>query len=114
MVQAAAGADRFRAGDDAYSTRSWFAGLTAYREVGRVTLVSGVDVGRLKADDRPLLLAETRHDRLTRVQLGAVFRPLTVSEFAPMMKVVIERNRSSVEFYDYRRTRTEFGMTRAF
>ena len=61
-----------------------------------------------------MLLPEARDDRLRRFHLGAVFRQLTVAGFAPTARVVIERNRSTVEYYDYKRTRTEFGVTRAF
>lgn len=114
LVSAFAGIDRFKARDDAYSTRSWNAGVTFYREVGRMTLTAGAEFGRLQADDRLALLPEAREDRLTRVHLGAIFRQLTIAGFAPMTRLVIERNRSSVEFYDYKRTRTEFGISRAF
>lgn len=107
-------ADRFKAEDDAYSTRSWAAGLTAYRDLGRMTFSLGAEIGRLKADDRLSLLPEAREDRLTRFSLGAVFRQLTVAGFAPMTRIIVERNRSSVEFYDFKRTRTEFGVSRAF
>jgi len=34
--------------------------------------------------------------------------------FAPVTRFSIERNRSSIEFYDYRRTRSEVGVVRAF
>lgn len=50
----------------------------------------------------------------TRLHLGAVFRQLTIAGFAPTARLVIERNRSNVEFYDYKRPRTEFGISRAF
>jgi tetratricopeptide (TPR) repeat protein len=114
LVAVSAGADRFQARDDAYSTRSWTAGLTAFREVGRMTASAGIEVGRLQADDRLALLSKAREDRFTKVHAGAVFRQLTVGGFAPMARISIERNKSSVEFYDYRRTRTEFGVSRAF
>ena len=113
-VAASIGMDRFKARDDAYSTRSWQAGLSAYRELGRMTLSAGADVARLKADERLSILPEAREDRLTRFHLGAVFRQMTVAGFAPTAKIVVERNRSSVEFYDYKRTTTEFGISRAF
>lgn len=106
--------DRFLARDDAYSTRSWSLALAAYRDIGRTTLDIGADLGWLKADDRLSLLPEAREDRLRRFHLGAVFRQLTVAGFAPTARLVIERNRSNVEYYDYKRTRTEFGVTRAF
>jgi hypothetical protein len=106
--------DRFRARDPAYSTRSWIAGLTAYRDAGRATIGITAEIGRLKADERLEILPHVRRDRLLRLTIGAVFRHLTVSGFAPMTRIVIERNRSTVELYDYRRTRTEFGISRAF
>lgn len=114
LVAVSLGGDRFKAEDDAYSTRSWNAGLAAYREIGRMTFSAGVDIGRLKADDRLALLPNAREDKLTRFHIGTVFRQFTVGGFAPMTRLVIERNRSSVEFYDYKRTRTEFGVSRAF
>jgi len=114
LVSASLGFDRFKARDDAYSTRGWAGGVTAYREIGRMTVSAGVDVARLKADERLLLLPEARQDQLMRFHLGSVFRQLTFGGFAPMTRLVIERNRSTVEFYDYKRVRTEFGITRAF
>jgi hypothetical protein len=114
LVAASLGGDRFKARDDAYSTRSWQAGIAAYREVGPLTVSASLDIGRLKADDRLLILPEARSDRLTRFTVGTVFRNLAVAGFAPMTRLVIERNRSTVEYYDYKRVRTEFGITRAF
>ena len=114
LVAATVGVDRFAARDDGYSTRSWSAGATVYREIGRMTASAGFEMGRLKADERLQLLPAARADRLTRFQFGVVFRQLTVAGFAPMTRLVIERNRSTVEFYDYKRTRTEFGISRAF
>jgi len=109
-----AGVDRFVAKDAAYSTRGWNAGISAYRNVGRMTLSAGLDLGRLKADDRLLLLPEARADRLTRFSVGTVFRQLTFAGFAPVARLIVERNRSTVEFYDFKRVRTEFGISRAF
>jgi hypothetical protein len=114
LVAANAGVDRFKARDAAYSTRGWNAGISAYRNVGRMTLSAGVDFGRVNADDRLVLLPKARHDRLTRFSLAAVARQLTVAGFAPVTRLIIERNRSTVEFYDFRRVRTEFGISRAF
>ncbi|HXG80371.1 MAG TPA: surface lipoprotein assembly modifier [Sphingomicrobium sp.] len=114
MVAASLGADRFKARDDAYSTRSWQFGLSAYRDIGRMTVSAGVDIGRVEADERLVLLPEARKDRLTRFTIGIVNRNMTVAGFAPMTRLVMERNKSTVEFYDYKRTRVEFGVTRAF
>ena len=114
LLSVSAGADRFKAKSDAYSTKAWNFSLTAYRDVGRTTLSAGIEVGRLKADERLLLLPRAREDKLIRLSLGAVLRRLTFDGFAPTVRVVFERNRSSVEFYDYHRVRSEFGIARAF
>lgn len=107
-------ADRLSARDPAYSTLGWRAGAFAWRDVGRSTLTLGVEHGRLEADERLALLPEARSDRLTRLSIGATFRQLGFAGFAPVTRLVVERNRSKVAFYDYSRTRTEFGLVRAF
>lgn len=114
LVAAAVGAERFKARDDAYSTKGWAGQLSAYRDIGRMTVSASVDVGRLWADERLTLLPEAREDRFLRLQVGLVNRKLTVAGFAPMSRLVMERNKSTIEFYDYKRTRMEFGITRAF
>ena len=113
-VGASAGVGRFKARDAAYSTRSWTAGISIARDIGRTTFNVAAEIGRLKADDRLQILPEARRDRSARLSLGAVFRQLTVRGFAPVARLVIERNRSNVAFYDYRRIRQEFGISRAF
>lgn len=114
LLSASAGADRFKAEDSAYSTKAWSLAFIAYRDLGRATLSAGVELGGLKADDRLTLLPHAREDRLTRVQLGAVFRQLSIAGLAPMTRLVIERNKSNIEFYDFKRTRAEIGVSRAF
>jgi len=114
LLSASLAADRFHARDAAYSTKAWQAGIAAYREVGSVTVSAELTVGRLKADERLQLLPEARSDRLRRIAFGTVFRRLSLAGFAPVTRLVIERNRSTVEFYDYKRVRTEFGISRAF
>jgi tetratricopeptide (TPR) repeat protein len=114
LISTSVGLDRFNARDDAYSTRFIGGGITAYREMGRMTLSAGVEAGILKADERLILLPDAREDRLIRFQLGSIFRQFTVSGFAPMMRIVVERNKSTVEYYDYKRRRTELGVVRAF
>lgn len=113
-VAASLSLDRQSLKDPGYSTTSWRAGLSAWRDLGRVTLTGGVEFGRLSADSRLLLFPHKRGDRYSRISLGASFRQLQFHGFAPVMRLSVERNRSTVEFYDYRRTRTEFGLVRAF
>lgn len=113
-VIANVGVDRQSLADPGYSTTGWRAGLNAWRDMGRVTMTAGVDVGRLHADERLLLFPERRSDRYWRLGLGATFRQLEWRGFAPIARFSIERNRSTIAFYDYRRTRTELGIVRAF
>lgn len=107
-------ADRFKARDDAYSIGSWTVGLTSHRDIGRMTISFGAEIGRLKADERLAILPEARKDKLVRFSASAVFRQFAVGGFAPMTRIIVERNSSTIEYHDYQRTRTEFGVSRAF
>jgi hypothetical protein len=107
-------ADREVARDPAYSTRGWRAGVMAWRDIGRTTFTAGVDFGRLRADDRLALFPDERSDRYYRLSLGATLRQFTFAGFAPVTRLVIERNHSTIEFHDFKRTRTEFGVVRPF
>jgi hypothetical protein len=97
-----------------YSTSGWRGGLTAWRDMGRMTLTLGAEFGRLHADERLVLFPDKRADRYSKLSVGATFRQLQFRGFAPLARFSLERNRSSVEFYDYRRARTEIGVVRAF
>jgi hypothetical protein len=108
------GIDRQSLKDPGYSTTGWRSGLTVWRDMGRMTLTLGAELGRLHADERLLLFPDRRTDRFSRFTVGATFRQLQFRGFAPVVRFSIERNKSSVEFYDYRRTRTEMGIVRAF
>jgi tetratricopeptide (TPR) repeat protein len=100
--------------DPGYSSWGGQATVFAYREAGPLTLVATVSHERLRADERLLLLPKARSDQLFRASLGATFRNVRIGTFAPYARATFERNRSSTEIYDYRRVRTEFGLTRAF
>lgn len=100
--------------DPAYSTRSWRTSLIGWRDIGRATVTAAFDYGRLKADDRLILFPDKRRETFTRLSLGATFRQLTFASFSPVLRYSIERNKSSIEFYDYGRRRTEVGIVRAF
>jgi hypothetical protein len=113
-VAASLGIDRQALKDPGYATRGWRAGLSGWHDLGRMTLTASVEVGRLHANERLLLFPERRQDRYTRLSLGASFRQLQYAGFAPILRFSIEQNRSSIAFYDYRRTRTEMGIVRAF
>jgi hypothetical protein len=97
-----------------YSTTGWRAGLLGWHDVGRMTFTAGAEIGRLRADERLSLFPDKRSDRYSRLSFGTTFRQLEWHGFAPVARFSIERNRSSIEFYDYRRRRTELGVVRAF
>lgn len=107
-------ADRQALRDPGYSTWSGQATLFGYREIGPVTLVATIGYGQLKADERLLLFPEARSDRIYRASLGATFRNFRIGSFAPFIRATLERNQSTTEIYDYRKLRTEIGITRAF
>lgn len=107
-------ATRQTARDAGYATAA--GGLTAlgYREIGRATLFGSATIRRTEGDERLFLFPERRREWLGQLSAGATFRRLTWRGFAPVIRLTIERNRSSVGLYDYRRTSAEFGITRAF
>jgi len=106
--------DRQSLRDAGYSTTGWRAGFVAWKEVGRATFTAGAEFGALQADDRLLLFPEKRNDRYSRFSLATTFRQLTFRGFAPVTRITLERNRSTIEFYDYKRARTEIALVRAF
>lgn len=106
--------DRQALKDPGYSTTGWRAGLIGWREVGRMTLSGEFELGRLRADDRLVLFPHKRSERYSRLSLGATFRQLQFRGFAPIARFSVERNRSTIEFYDFSRTRSEIGFVRAF
>ena len=108
------GGDRHSSKDPGYSTTGRRAGLLGWHDVGRATLTAGAEIGSLQADERLLLFPEKRSDRYSRLTFGTTFRQLTFKGFAPLARLTIERNRSTIAFYDFQRTRTEFAIVRAF
>lgn len=108
------GIDRQSLKDPGYATTGWRGGMTGWHDFGRATVTADVELGHLHADERLLLFPERRGDRYSRLSLGATFRQLQFRGMAPIVRFSIERNRSSIAFYDYKRTRSEVGFARAF
>ena len=100
--------------DPGYSTKAWRGHVLGWRELGRATVHASASCGRLTADDRLALLPERREDQYWRLSLGASMRQLQLNGFAPLIRLSVERNRSKVAFYDFRRRRVELGVARAF
>ena len=100
--------------DPGYSTTGWNVGVLGWRETGRITFSLAAQFGKLHADEALALFPERRSDRFSSLSIGATFRQLQLRGFAPILRLSIERNASTIAFYDYRRTRTEVGIVRAF
>ncbi len=108
------GVTRQTARDPGYATTSGGVSLLYWRELGHTTLFSQLSAHRLGSDERLFLFPERRREWLYSANLGATFRAFTVHGFAPVVRVHLERNASSVGIYDYRRIAFDFGITRAF
>ena len=106
--------DRQDLRDAGYAATSGQFTLLGYADIGATTLVATASYARLEADARQFIYPRRRVDDLVRVSLGATFRQLAVGEFAPFIRMICERNHSTIEIFDYRRIRAELGITRAF
>lgn len=106
--------NRLSARDPGYSTKSWRLGLSGWQELGPSTLFGGFEIGRLDADERLALFPEARRDRYTKVTVGLSATAMKFGGFSPLIRISRERNRSTIVFTDYARTRSEIGVTRDF
>ncbi|HET6526143.1 surface lipoprotein assembly modifier [Sphingopyxis sp.] len=105
---------REAARDPGYSLASGGASIYLFRELGRATVIGTLGYGHLEADARLFLYPERRVEDRYNASLAVTLRALRLGGFAPLVRLNWERNRSSIEIYDYRRVAAEFGVTSAF
>ncbi|WP_084384668.1 surface lipoprotein assembly modifier [Novosphingobium naphthalenivorans] len=105
---------REAARDPGYSLASGGASVYVFREVGRTTLIGTAGYSHLEADARLFLYPHRRVEDRYSASLAATLRALHVGAFAPLVRVKWERNRSSIEIYDYKRVSAELGVSSAF
>lgn len=105
---------RETARDPGYSLTSGGVSAYAYREIGRTTLIGTLGYSHLEADARLFLYPRRRIEDRTSASLAATFRTIRIGAFSPLARVKWERNRSSIEIYDYKRISAEFGLSSAF
>jgi len=105
---------REAARDPGYSLAMGGASAYLFRELGRTTLVGTVGYSHLEADARLFLYPNRRVEDRYNASIAATLRALHLGSFAPLVRLKWERNRSSIEIYDYRRVVSEFGVTSAF
>jgi hypothetical protein len=107
-------ANREAARDPGYATTGGGLAGYAYRELGHTTVVASLGYGHLEADERLFLYPNRRIDNRFTASIAATFRSLRIGSFAPLAKLSWERNKSTIEIYDYNRISGEFGITSAF
>lgn len=106
--------NRDAARDPGYATASGGVSLYAFRELGKTTAVLSLGYSHLEADRRLFLYPRRRIDDRYTVSVAGTFRSLRIGSFAPLLRLRYERNRSTIELYDFRRVSGEFGVTSAF
>ena len=109
-----ASASRTNARDAGYSDVTGGAYAYAFREIGRTTAVLSVNYSRLEADERLGFYLRRRVDDRFTAMASATWRALQWKGLAPLTRIRWERNRSTVEIYDYHRIAAEIGITSAF
>lgn len=107
-------AARSVARDPGYSTVSGNANFYLFREFGPVTGVVNLGYGHLEADQRLFLYPRRRIEDRYSAGLALTLRSLRFGQFAPLAKLRYERNKSTIEIYEYSRFSGELGITAAF
>jgi outer membrane protein len=107
-------ANREAARDPGYSTTVGGGTIYSFREFGRTTMVVSVGYSHLEADQRLSLFPVRRIDNRFSASIAGTFRSLSIGTLAPLARVRWERNKSSIELYDFGRASAEIGITSAF
>lgn len=87
---------------------------SAWLQTGQTTYFIATTSRRLIGDARNFLFLKKRREWFTTLRVGGTFRKFSVAGLSPTIRLGLERNRSSVALFDYRRTFAEFGVTRNF
>lgn len=105
---------RQSAADPGFS--NWSGGVSglAWLDAGRSTYFATISARRLVADAPFFLFVQPRQEWLLRGVAGVTLRQLSLSGFAPIVRLIAERNSSTVGLFAYRRIAGEIGLTRAF
>jgi len=90
-------------------------GLGVLKEIGwGLRPQIALEVGR-QINDAPLaLFNETRRDWRLQASVSIYKRDWNIAGFAPSLRVIYTRNFSTVDLYDQKRVRAEFGVAKAF
>lgn len=87
--------------------------LLSHLVMGQV-IFGQLGVSRLEADRRLALFPERRQDLRFDLSAGLVLRGISFNGLSPLVRVTRTINQSTVELFDFARTRVEFALSRAF
>lgn len=92
------------------------AGLDALlaHNLGRASLFVQGGFTKTRGREPLALFGKTRDDDRFDVGGGIIAHGLSLSGFAPLLRLTYTNSHSNLELYDYRRTRIDFGFTRDF
>jgi outer membrane protein len=107
-------ASRQEARDPAFATWSTGGELLLAREAGPLTFYGRAGYDRIWADARFSFPPVRRQDRQLDLEAGTALRRFSMWGLAPILRIRWTKNQSPVFFYDFERTRLEFGFTREF
>lgn len=105
---------RQTARDPGYATASGGVTLAAWQDFGRTTVLVNTGLSRLEGDRRLFLFPQRRRETLLTSSVSATLRRFTWHEFAPTVRLSLERNSSTVGLYQYRRISGDIGIVKAF
>ncbi|MDX5982776.1 surface lipoprotein assembly modifier [Sphingomonas echinoides] len=105
---------RQTARDPGYATKAAGVSALGWRELGQTTVFVSGGLRRTEGDAALFLFGDRRREWLMTARAGATFRQLKIGAFSPYIRVSYERNASSLQLYQYARTASEVGITRAF
>jgi len=103
------------ADEPAYRYRSVDGTLGVSKELAaRFNLQASASANRVDYDQALPLFAETRRDRLWRLDLDLTARDWRIADFAPRLSFSAGRNDSNLALYEYKRRFAGIGFTREF
>lgn len=105
---------RQEARDPAFATWSTGGELLLAREAGPFTLYGRAGYDRIWADASFSFPPVRRRDRQLDLEVGVALRRISMWGLVPVIRIRRTKNHSPVFFYDFERTRLEFGLTREF
>jgi outer membrane protein len=88
--------------------------LHGFHSLGTTTFVATLGYSRLEADQALFFFPRRRQDDRFAASFAATLGGLRVGPVAPLARLRWERNRSTMDFFDYRRVSGEIGLIAAF